>query len=560
MNLPKLLVPVLTLTAAAVAVAAGGSSAAPPPLPANTKAPELAGQAQEGQVLETDAGRWSGGGSLAFTYQWNRCDSAGVNCAAIAGATDRIYAIGSADVGKTIRASVAARNTAGSSSPAVSSASGQVSAAPSGAGRNVSLPVIKGKTQHGQTLVAGPGTWTGTFPVSFKYRWRRCGSDGGGCSWSQSGQTYGLSGSDVGRRLRVLVEARSHGSSSFALSDPSGKVTESRPTDQGAPKVTGQPSVSGTPQEGDALTANPGSWSGSQPISFSYQWQRCDGNGSNCFSLAGARDRLYTVRREDVGRRLRVLVTASNTSGRTLAITETTNVVSAAPGPQNTALPSIRGTTQQGAVLTADTGSWTGPQPQFSFRWRRCDMSGGGCTDVQSGGQTYTLTSSDVGHTLRVVVTATASGGSNSAVSNATGVIQGAAQPPPPPPPPSGSCISITSVSLPTLLLVDQVQFSPSTIHSRMEPLVARFHVTTTKGGCVSGAIVYAVGVPFDRLSAEPEVATGSDGWATISFQILPSFELKHGNLVVVFVRARKPGENLLSGVSTRRLIAVRIA
>ena len=75
----------------------------------------------------------------------------------------------------------------------------------------------------------------------------------------------------------------------------------------------------------------------------------------------------------------------------------------------------------------------------------------------------------------------------------------------------------------------------------------------------MSGALVYAVGVPFDRLSKGGEVATDGSGWATITFRILPTFELRHGNLVVIFVRARKSGENLLAGVSTRRLVSVRV-
>ena len=55
-------------------------------------------------------------------------------------------------------------------------------------------------------------------------------------------------------------------------------------------------------------------------------------------------------------------------------------------------------------------------------------------------------------------------------------------------------------------------------------------------------------------------MTTDASGWAQISFQILPTFQLRHGNLVVIFVRARKPGENVLAGVSTRRLVSVRVA
>ena len=65
--------------------------------------------------------------------------------------------------------------------------------------------------------------------------------------------------------------------------------------------------------------------------------------------------------------------------------------------------------------------------------------------------------------------------------------------------------------------------------------------------------------MPFDRLSSESEVVTGTDGWATITFQVLPTFHLRRGNLVVVFVRARKPGGDVLAGVSARRLVSVRV-
>jgi hypothetical protein len=56
-----------------------------------------------------------------------------------------------------------------------------------------------------------------------------------------------------------------------------------------------------------------------------------------------------------------------------------------------------------------------------------------------------------------------------------------------------------------------------------------------------------------------PEAVTGGDGWATVTFRVRPTFALRRGNFVVVFVRARKPGGNLLAGVSTRRLVAVRV-
>ena len=135
-----------------------------------------------------------------------------------------------------------------------------------------------------------------------------------------------------------------------------------------------------------------------------------------------------------------------------------------------------------------------------------------------------------------------------------------AAAPAPVPRKPAAAVVAVSSLSLPDRLVVDRLQFIPTRVRSRNEPLVARFHVSEINGRKpVSGALVYAVGVPFNRLSTAPEAKTGNDGWATITFRVLPSTSLRKGNLIVIFVRARRPGDKLLAGVSTRRLVSVRV-
>lgn len=248
-----------------------------------------------------------------------------------------------------------------------------------------------------------------------------------------------------------------------------------------------------------------------------------------------------------------------------------TGAASSTARPRNVVKPTISGTRQVGQTLTGNRGIWTGTEPiTYAYQWVRCGPLGAGCVPIPGAtGEQYTLVAADRGHSLRFVVTASNAEGSRTVRSNASGVVQDAPgqpppppapPPPPPPPPPPGACVPIGSVSLPERLVVDRIRYTPSTIRSREEPLDARFHVVTTKGKCVSGALVYAVGVPFDRLSRGVETATGGDGWATIRFQIQPTFELRPGNLVVIFVRARKAGENLLAGVSSRRLVSVRVA
>jgi fibronectin type 3 domain-containing protein len=177
-----------------------------------------------------------------------------------------------------------------------------------------------------------------------------------------------------------------------------------------APGNTSPPTISGTAQEGQTLKADPGTWSGSTPMDFSYQWRRCNSSGASCGNISKATDNIYTLTSSDVGHTLRVVVTAVNSDGASAATSKATDVVKKAPpdAPRNTKEPFITGTAQEGHTLTANPGSWSGAKPiDFSYRWRRCDAKGGDCTSTSVATQSYAVTSADVDHTLRVLVTAT---------------------------------------------------------------------------------------------------------------------------------------------------------
>jgi len=258
------------------------------------------------------------------------------------------------------------------------------------------------------------------------------------------------------------------------------------------PSNTGLPAISGTARDGSILTASKGSWTGA-PTSYAYQWERCDTLGGNCGPIAGANSFRYTLGSADVGHRLRVVVTATNADGSGSATSRPTGTVSASGhAPVATRLPRLLGTPQQNSTLTVDRGDWAGSQLiSFDFSWQRCEGSGNNCVTfiVHSHVKAYTLTSSDVGHELRLEVTATNSHGSTSVFSNPTAVVTG--------PTPPATTISITRVSLPDQLVIDRVSFSPNVIVSRSAPVTARFHVEDAKGLSVQGALVYALGLPY---------------------------------------------------------------
>ncbi len=94
-------------------------------------------------------------------------------------------------------------------------------------------------------------------------------------------------------------------------------------------------------------------------------------------------------------------------------------------GPVNTGLPVISGTPYNGHTLTTTNGTWTGSPTSYTYQWEDCNATGAECSSIAgvTAGE-YTLTSADIGHTIRFVVVAhNASGPSTPAASAATAVV-----------------------------------------------------------------------------------------------------------------------------------------
>lgn len=225
--------------------------------------------------------------------------------------------------------------------------------------------------------------------------------------------------------------------------------------------------------------------------------------------------------------------------------------------PKNDAPPTISGTPEEGKTLTATTGKWSGANPiTYAYSWRRCDADGGSCSGISGASQkTYVLKKVDVGNTIRVRVTATNKDGSVNATSVPTAVIRAASAPAP-----SGcggsAPIQVGNIALPEQLQIDGQSISPSIVGRSTRSITLRFHVSC-RGKAVQGALVYAPAVPFNQFTDPAETATGADGWAQLTLTQLSGFPAaRNQQLLVVFARARKPGENVLAGIAARRLVS----
>jgi hypothetical protein len=259
-------------------------------------------------------------------------------------------------------------------------------------------------------------------------------------------------------------------------------------------------------------------------------------------------------------RKLQLVLVAGLASALT-ALAAVASMTEAAPTvvPENTEPPIVVGSPQDGKLVTAKDGEWTGEDPtQFTYQWQSCDGTGAICANISGAtGKVYRVATADVGKRLRVQVTAkNASGGSTATTQATSAVIH-----------PTGATrlsdgrysIPATSVEMPDRLVISGVEFAPTVLRSRA-PFTGRFRVTDTRGYVVRDATVLVTGVPLGWITQPQEVKTNVDGLVTIQLQPTRFLRLVRSGSMVMFIRARKEGDNLLAGISSRRLVRVRTA
>ncbi|HWX08468.1 MAG TPA: hypothetical protein VNY33_00695, partial [Gaiellaceae bacterium] len=254
-------------------------------------------------------------------------------------------------------------------------------------------PSIFGTTQTGSLLSATNGTWTGASATGYSYAWQRCDSAGSNCNpIGATSTTYAPVQADVGGRLRIVVTAsNAAGSTASNLSNATAVVTQAGvvnpPVNATYPVLsfgTGQTA----PLIGNFISTTNGTWSGSFPMTFTYQWKWCDSPRSSCFDIIGATSSFYTVPTIYYGKVLRVQVTATNSAASVSQNSEASPAVSAIP-PFLRVTPQITGQNVVDQTLGLTFGTWDGsPAPTFTYSWRRCNPPGDLASCVPIAGAT----------------------------------------------------------------------------------------------------------------------------------------------------------------------------
>ena len=287
----------------------------------------------------------------------------------------------------------------------------------SGPPRNVAYPTITLTAGDsgpvvGHVLSANVGTWDGSFPITYKYQWKRCeASDpvNGSCVniALATSSFYTPTAADAGSRLRVEVTATNSQGTAAQNSEVSAVAVAI------APKVSATPEILGDNIVDQTLTLTAGTWDGSTPLAFTYSWRRCNpvGDLESCVQIPAATTASYSPTVADIGFSIRAWITGANIAGSDVAITNHTFPIVDKQhfAPSATKPPAVIGTALPGRQLTANIGVYGGDAPiGTSFTWQRCDATGADCHVIPGAKKiVYFPTFADIGFTIRLFVVAT---------------------------------------------------------------------------------------------------------------------------------------------------------
>ena len=283
------------------------------------------------------------------------------------------------------------------------------------------LPVITGTPQVGETLTVsttGIADEDGMTNATFTYQWMADDTEFS----DATGSTYTLVDADEGNAITVRVSFTDDaGNSEELTSQPTDSVSAASAANSPA---TGAPTVAGTAQVGETLTADTSGISdsnGLNNVSYAYQWIRLAPDSTE--TNIGTDSSTYMLAAADVGKTIKVKVTFTDDAGNSEELTSAaTSSVAARSNRPATGAPTISGVAQVGQTLTANTSGIVDADGldnvSYGYQW----VSNDGSTDTDISGATgsaYTLVEADQGKTIRVRVTFTDDAGNSEELTSA---------------------------------------------------------------------------------------------------------------------------------------------
>ena len=331
-----------SLTSAATATVAGQTNSLA------TGVPTITGTAQVGETLTADTASITDADGLtnaSYSYQWISND--GSSDTDITGATDSTYTLVAADEGRTIKVKVTFTDDAGFEETLTSTATASVVSASEGASGQGSTqnspatgaPTISGTAQVGETLTAdtsGIADSDGLASVSYSYQWIRNDGTSDSDITDATGSSYTLVDADEGNTTKVKVTFTDDADNDETLTSTATSSVAARPNSEAA----GAPTISGTAQVGETLTADTSGITDSDgltSVSYSYQWISNDGTSDT--EITGATDSTYTLVAADEGKTIKVRVSFTDDADNDETLTSAaTTLVAATPSPLTVSL------------------------------------------------------------------------------------------------------------------------------------------------------------------------------------------------------------------------------
>ena len=388
-----------------------------------TGAPTITGTARVGETLTASTTGISDSDGLTnatFTYQCIKLDS-NLNDSDISGATSSTYTLVAGDADTGIKVRVSFTDDRGNTESLTTESALIVTAANSPA---TGAPTITGTAQVGETLTAsttGISDSDGLTNATFTYQCIKLDSNLNDSDISgATSSTYTLVAGDADTGIKVRVSFTDDRGNTESLTTESALIV----TAANSP-ATGAPTISGTAQVGETLTASTSGISDSDGLTsatFTYQWLADDA------SISGATGSTYTLVAADSGKAIKVQVSFTDDRGNTESLTSVVTAAVTAVNSPATGAPTISGTAQAGETLTASTTGITDSDgltnATFTYQWLADDASISGAT-----GSTYTLVAADSGKAIKVQVSFTDdAGNTESLTSAATSAVEAAAQ------------------------------------------------------------------------------------------------------------------------------------